>query len=269
MKNSLFEEVKFNYKVLIAALVLVIIVLFFAPIKALDPAKNVLNIIVKPFTIAANYTVDRTSFFFRNLAHLRSLSSENQKLIKENLELQGQLSILKEVQHENEILKNEMGFLSRKGDLNLIPANIIGRSSSGYLKTIVIDRGSSDDVIEGQAIVSQGFLVGTITSVFGDSSEVTLITNNNSLVPVILQDSRGTGLLRGGISGLAVEDIPLNIPISKGEQVVTSGLGGEIPPGIMVGEVEDVVSLTGEIFQKVSIKSPIEIYFLEFVFVVQ
>ena len=75
-------------------------------------------------------------------------------------------------------------------------------------------------------------------------------------------------MLRGGFGGLTVEDIPLNIPIKKGEQVVTSGLGGDIPMGLMVGEVEDVVSREGEIFQKVTVKSPIQIYFLEFVFVV-
>lgn len=260
---------KFSFRILIFGIVLAAAGFILAPTGVLNPAKNAIFVVTKPLSIISNYTVDRFSVFFNNLFHLGSISSENQRLIQENLDLQSQLAILKEVQHENEILKNEMGFLSRKGDLNLKSTSIIGRSSSGYLKTIVIDRGAKDSVQTGQAIISQGFLVGTVTRVLENSSEAILITDNNSLVPVVLQDSRGTGLLRGGLEGLTVEDIPLNIPINKNEPVVTSGLGGDIPPGISVGQVEEVVSHEGEIFQKVSVKSPIQIYFLEFVFVVQ
>lgn len=258
-----------KFRILLFAFLIIIIGFFIAPTGVLNPARNVLFQMIKPFSIVSNYSVDKVSTFFRSLFSLGSLGRENQKLIIENLELQSQLSILKEVQHENEILKEEMGFLHTKGDLKLVPANIIGRSLSGYLKTIIIDRGANDGVRKNQAVVSQGFLVGTVKEVMGNSSEVILITDNNSLVPVVLQDSRGTGLLRGGFGGLTVEDIPLNITIAKDEQVVTSGLGGDIPSGIIIGNIEEVVSRQGEIFQKVSVKSPIKMYFLEFVFVAQ
>lgn len=258
-----------KFRLLIIAIIFILIGFILAPMGLLSTPKNILFEGLKPFTIVANFTVDKVAMFFGNLQSLGSLSSDNQKLIKENLELQSQLAILKEVQHENEILKKEMGFLNTKGDLKLIPANIVGRSISGYLKTIIIDRGEKDGLKQGQAIVSQGFLVGTVKTVFPDTAEVILITDNNSLVPVILQDSRGTGLLRGGLSGLTIENVPLNIPINKGEQIITSGLGGDVPPGIMVGTAEEVVSREGEIFQKVTVKSPVQIYFLEFVFAVE
>lgn len=258
-----------KYRILIIAIVIVIIGFFVAPIGALSAPKNVFFKILKPFSIVSNYSVDKVAMFFKTLGGLSSLGQENQKLIKENLELQSQLAIIKEVQHENEVLKKEMGFLNTKGDLKLVPSNIIGRSLSGYLRTIVIDRGTDDGVKIGQAVVSQGYLVGTVKSVTSASAEVILVTDNNSLVPVVLQDSRGTGLLRGGLAGLTIEDVPLNIPIKNGEQVITSGLGGDIPTGIMVGKTESVISREGEIFQKVTVMSPIQIYFLEFVFVVK
>lgn len=258
-----------KFRILIIAAVILIIGFLIYPTGALLPVKNVTFQALKPFSVVSNYTVDKTVIFFRNLGVLGSLGRDNQNLIKENLDLQSQLAILKEVQHENEVLKNEMGFLSTKGDLKLVPANIIGRSISGYLKTIIIDRGTDNGIKQNQAVVSQGFLVGTIKEVSQNTAEVILITDNNSLVPVVLQDSRGTGLLRGGLSGLTVEDIPLNIPIKKGEQVITSGLGGDVPLGLMVGTVQDVVSREGEVFQKVTVKSPIQTYFLEFIFVVQ
>lgn len=258
-----------KYRLLIIAFSIGVLGFFLYPTGALDPAKDATHILASPFAKIGNVVVGHVSQFFRGILQLGSFAKENQLLIKENLDLQSQITVLKEVQHENEILKSELG-LSRTiaSNYKISPASIIGRASTGYLKTVVIDRGSKDGVKTGQAVISQGYLVGTIKNVYDNSSEVNLITDYNSIVPVLLQDSRGTGLLRGGLSGLTVEEIPLNVSIRKGEQVVTSGLGGDIPPGISVGKVVEVVSKEGEIFQKVTVASPIQIYFLEFVFIV-
>ena len=258
-----------KYRFLIIIVIVLVIGILIAPTGAIKPVKNIFFLVTKPFSFTGNVVADKVSMFFRNLFHLSSLAKENQKLIQENLELQSNISVLKEAQHENEILKKELGFANTKGDLKLIPANITGRSISGFLRTIVIDRGTKDGLKVGQGVISQGFLVGTIKEAYENSSEVTLITNYNSLVPVILQDSRSTGLLRGGLKGLTVEEIPLNIKVQTGEDVVTSGLGGDIAPGIAIGKVGEVVSKEGEIFQKATVSSPIQIYYLEFVFVVQ
>ncbi|KKQ73922.1 MAG: Cell shape-determining protein MreC [Berkelbacteria bacterium GW2011_GWB1_38_5] len=257
-----------KYRIIIIVGVIALIGLFL-PNNFFQPIKNLFYQATTPFSVVGNVSTNRVSLFFKNFTHLVSLSYDNERLIKENLELQSQLSILKEAQHESEVLKKELGFLSNKGEMKLTPANVIARPLNSFLKNIIIDRGSKDGVNVGQAVVSQGFLVGIIKQVNENNSEVTLINNYNSLVPVLLQDSRGTGLLRGGISGLVVEDIPLNITIKKGEQVVSSGLGGDMPSSIAVGQVQDVVSKEGEIFQKVTVKSPIQFYYLEFVFVVQ
>lgn len=256
-----------KYRLLIIIAIILIVGFFLWPTGALRPVKNYFYLGLKPFSLVGNFTVDRVSMFFRNFTHLGGLAKENQNLIKENLELQSQLVLLKEAQHENEILKQEIGFYNNRGNLDLLPANIIGRSITGYLSTVIIDRGAKDGVKTGQAIVSQGYLVGTVKEALENTSEVTLITDYNSLVPVVLQDSRGTGLLRGGIAGLSIEDIPLNITIKPGEQVITSGLGGDVPFGLMVGKVGNVISKKGEIFQTVTLDSPIQIYYLEFVFV--
>lgn len=259
-----------KYRLIIFLVLLFTIGLFLSSVDLLRPFKNTLNIIDKPLASGTNYSVNRITLFFNNLFHLASLGKENQSLIKENLELQSQVSLLKEVQHENEILKNEIGLLQKdNNNLKLIPANIIGRSSVGYIKTIIIDRGSRDNLKVDQAVISQGHLVGTIKQVYDSSSEVDLITDYISVVPVLLQDSRGTGLLRGGLKGLTMSDIPLNIEIKPGEQVISSGLGGDMPAGILVGKAGEIISSEGEIFQKVTVSSPVQIYFLEFVFVVE
>ena len=261
-----------KYRTLILILAFLILGIFLYPTGALKPVKNALFFVSKPFSVAGSFSINRISSFFNDIAHLGDIVRDNQSLVKENLNLQNQLTILKEAQHENEILKKEIGFYNTHNEskeLKLIPSNVIGRSASGYLKTIIIDRGKSDNLKIGQAVVSEGYLVGTIKDVFENTSEVRLVTDYNSLVPVILQESRGTGLLRGGLSGLIVDDIPLNVEIKTDEPVVTSGLGQDMPLGLSVGKMSEIISKNGEIFQKVSVKSPIKVYYREFVFVVE
>ncbi len=259
-----------KYKLILFLVLIFLIIFSFSFTSEIKPLKNILFVAEKPFVVAGNFLINRLTLFGKNFFHLTTLGKENQDLIKENLKLQSELSMLKEVQHENEILKNEIGLMeTNQTNSKLLPANIVGRSSLGYIKTIVIDRGSKDNLKIGQAVTSQGYLVGTIKEVFKDSAEVILITDYNSVVPAVLQDSRGTGLLRGGLNGLILEEIPLNISIKDGEQVIASGLGGDMPAGILIGKAGKIISHEGEIFQKITINSPIQIYFLEFVFVAQ
>ncbi len=231
--------------------------------------QNTFWVVLKPISIGFQYSFGRLAPFFKNIFHLNQIIKQNKDLVSENLELQSKLATLSEVGYENEILKKELNFAQTKSqDAELVPSAIIGRTA-GYLKAMTIDKGEKDGLKAGQAVISQGFLVGTVTEARADNAEVTLVTNFSSLVPVILENSRGTGLLRGGLQGLTVEDIPLNIEIQSGENVITSGLGGQIPSGVAVGKMVAVVSRQGEIFQKITVSSPIDFSKLEVLFVVK
>lgn len=255
---------------------LVIIILIVATALSLLSAfgvlkgpKNVFWNLTKPISLALKASFGRVPNFFINITHVNQILKQNRNLINENLELQSQLNSLKEVTYENEILKKELNFSQVQNKATqLVPVAIIGRTS-GYLKSVVVDKGNDNGLVKGQAVVSQGFLVGIVNSVTENSAEVTLVTDYKSLVPAVLQDSRGTGLLRGGLGGLIIEDIPLNIEIKTGENIVTSGLGGQVPSGISVGKAQGIISKPGEIFQKVSVDSPIDFSRLEVLFVVK
>jgi len=257
-----------RWRFVIVILVLALLGFFLYPTGFTKPIKNYFWRGLEPIGLGFRLSFGKIVPFFKDIVHLKGIVKQNKNLINENLSLQGQLANLSEVDYENEILKKELGFLKTQNASTIIPAAIIGQSS-GYLRSLVIDKGQADGLLQGDAVISQGYLVGTLTDVRKNNSELTLITDFNSLVPVVLQDSRGTGLLRGGLNGLAVEDIPLNIGIRKGENVITSGLGGQIPPGILIGTVTDVISKEGEIFQKVSVSSPIDFSRLEVLFIIK
>ena len=132
-----------------------------------------------------------------------------------------------------------------------------------------MNRGADDGVKVGQAVVSQGYLVGRVESVEKYSSQVLLIANANSLIPVTLQVSRGTGLLQGGLTGLIVHSISADTQIQNDENVVTSDLGEEVPAAILVGRVLKIISSESEIFKKVAVSSPVEFNKLEIVFIIR
>lgn len=231
--------------------------------------KNVFWDMLRPVGIVFEVSFGKIPKFFQNVFHISAIVKQNHNLINENLQLQSNLAKLQETKYENEILKKELNFANTGSDnLKLVPAAIIGKAS-GYLKSVTIDKGGKDGLSEGMAIISQGFLVGTVSEVRPDNAEITLVTDYNSLIPVVLQESRGTGLIRGGLGGLIVEDIPLNIGIKPNENVITSGLGGLIPDGLAIGKVREVVSKPGEIFQKVAVVSPTDFSKLEVLFIVK
>lgn len=252
----------------VIAILIVAFMLLILPIKISKTLRNYTWDIIRPAGLFFKMSVGRTFPFLRDTLHFGQIVKQNSDLVKENSELQSELAKLTEMKNENEILKQELGFMKTQDLTTTTAAAVIGQSTD-YLKSLVIDKGENDGITNGNAVISQGILIGLVSEARVDNSTVTLITDSNSLIPVVLQNSRGTGLLHGGLSGLTVKDIPLNINITKGENVVTSGLGGQIPGGILIGKVNNVISKESEIFQEVAVSSQIDFSRLEVVFVIK
>lgn len=196
-----------------------------------------------------------------------SLSQENALLRQQLNEREATVANLKSVENENAILRSDLHFSSTHPQIKLLPATVIGFSPSGIDQAVTIDQGEKSGLKEGQAVVSQGYLIGKIKRVTTSTAEVWLLANRNLLTPVQLTSSQTTGLLSGGIRGLVINDIPVDTKVEKGELVVTSSLEGLYPAGIAVGRVEEIISRQEEIFQAARISSPININALSHVFV--
>jgi rod shape-determining protein MreC len=204
----------------------------------------------------------------RLLGSINELAAENARLREENLEKTAQIAQLETIRGENESLRKDLGFSETRPDLAMLPADIINYSPSGSQQSVVINRGSSDGVAAGQAVVSSGYLLGKIERVDEHTSEIYLLNNRNLLTPVLLTESQTSGILKGGIRGLVVENIPVDTQVVTGENVATTALENVYPAGIAVGRVEEVISRKEEIFVTVRISSPINIANIRTVFVV-
>ena len=117
------------------------------------------------------------------------------------------------------------------------------------------------------AVVYNGVLVGQVSVVYKTTSKVTLITSKDSMVQAMLQDSRANGLLKGGLSGLYLDNIVLDTQYKTGENVITSGLGGDIRQGILIGTAGKMQSYSSGIFESIEVNPLVDFSKLEIVFV--
>jgi rod shape-determining protein MreC len=204
----------------------------------------------------------------RVFGSVNDLAHENSALKAYNDQLLSQLAELQTIKGENDKLKLDLNFKETRPDLTMVPADIVSFSPESGYEVFTINRGEKDGLKIEQAVVANGFLIGKIKNISDHTAEVWQLANRNLLTPVTLAKSRTTGILRGGISGLVVENIPVDAGVEKGESVVTSPLEGLYPSGIAVGVVEEILSKKEEIFLTVRVSSPVNVRSLGTVFVV-
>lgn len=205
--------------------------------SALDPVRSGLNEIVSPASAAFYDVVDRTRSESDLEQQLATAVAERDALRAENSQLKADTVELAQLQQM-------LGVEQRNPELDLTMANVIGQDPSGPQRFIVIDKGSQDGVREGMAIVSPDYYLGQVSEVSENESRVMLIIDASQAVGAVLQESRGTGIVKGQwqlggyLTMLHVE--PANAP-ADGEWVVTSDAAGtqtrQVPPNIPIGQV--------------------------------
>lgn len=215
-------------------------------------------------------TLAAPALFFDSLANrlvlasalvltINDLAGENQTLSNRVNQLQAQIATLEAAGTENAQLKQELDFRQSRPNGQLQTARVISFSPLGFNQSLIIDRGSRDSVKVGSAIIAGGYLIGKVNAVGQRSSEVWLLTNRNLTTPIVLAGSQTVGLLKGGIRGLVVENIPLDTKIAPDEAVVSSSLEGLYPPGLAIGQVAEILTSKEEIFLTLRVFAPVKL----------
>jgi rod shape-determining protein MreC len=138
-----------------------------------------------------------------------------------------------------------IGFRQRTGH-HLIAAEVIARDSSGWWQTVRLDRGRNDGVTEDLAVVTPDGLAGRVLEVSDRTADVLLISDPACRVAVRIPRTGSNGVLTGmgvrwnGQVICRIDFINRNHPIRPGDEVVTSGLGGVLPPELPVGYIETI-----------------------------
>ena len=232
------------------------------------PFKGLLGNVLNPIIYVADSILGGigslwTSYI--NLVDVQELNAEYKSII-DNLTLENNL--LKEKVSQSERLHKLLRF-NDAYDFTTISGNVIG-ASDGYVKYIVIDRGSADGVEKDDPVIGFQGLVGRVTRTFATTSEIGVILNISSNVSVMNSRTRAVGILRGdGRGNILIDYYDRLDDVKPGDAIITSGLGRLFPKGIPVGKVSKVVKAKTGLFQNVYVEQDEDFYKLENVFVVK
>jgi rod shape-determining protein MreC len=165
---------------------------------------------------------------------------DNSSLQKKVDELMLERMKYQEALLENKRLKDMLKLRENHKD-TVAAAKIIGRGTSHWTHTFILDKGLQDGIIKDSTAITPRGLVGKIFNVSDSFSSVLLLTDINFAAAVRLQESRKEGILTGTGTGKTVlKYLPPEHDVKEGEIVVTSGLDLLFPPGIPAGYVSKV-----------------------------
>ena len=205
--------------------------------------------------------------FFASIGHLKE---DNNELYQENLSLKSQLAELKEADNENQQLRRELE-LHQKENFEAQAALVVARRLENGQAAFFIDKGTESGIFPGAVVLSgQKFLLGRVKKSFWKGAEVELIFNSNFLAGVEVQDKGTAGVVQGVRGTAAVLDkVSKSAEIEKGQSLITSGLGGEFPRGLLLGFVGDELQADGGLFRRFAVDFPVEIEKIRLVWVMK
>lgn len=202
----------------------------------------------------------------RDVASLRQRTAE---LENENAQLQTQVISLSQQLREAEILYALLDFGRTRPENDYTAAAVIGQDPSPFLRYIIIDKGSDNGIRHGMPIVTEQGLVGRVDAVTSSAARVQLITDPGAAVNVRLQSTQTEAMLSGSITGdISLEMIPQDTVLQTGELVLTSGLGGNYPSDVLIGQVISIRKRENDLFQTASIQPAVDFSRLRAVLVI-
>ncbi len=222
--------------------------------------------VVRHTSLSLAREIKREISFFLSL---KTLNAQNEALSAELAQVKGELSRLAEVERENKSLLQQLGSDSTK-EGKVILAQVSGFAPEQGSNSIIINRGKGDGVVAGNLVVLGNYLVGRVERVESHRSLVRLVSDPQFSVAALDQSSpdRPRGIVWGDLgSRLRMEKILPGEKISIGDLIISSGLDGKVPRGLILGEVIQVVSSEGGILKRAELKLLFDPSKLEEVFV--
>jgi rod shape-determining protein MreC len=233
----------------------------------LSPLRSVADYTIFPIAAGFARAGAGAGRFLALVGGVRDLAATNNRLEAEVAALRTRLSQDAELRLENETLRRQLNF-NQAGSGQLVAARVVSYQPDNLRQYLTINRGTRDGLKAGQAVVAEGSLVGKISEVSLASAKVFLITDPEFKVGGLDQETRATGTVKGQIgSGVVMDKIAQSDQVKPGDTIITSGLGGEFPKGIIIGRVESVNTQGNAVFQSAQIASGLRLPKLEVVFV--
>lgn len=223
------------------------------------------------------FTGEGMLFRFVHLPSGLLVNKDLTHLQEENLALHSQLVHLQQIQQDN-IALNDQFQTTTIPSSNLLPARIIGDPQFipgvSAPETLIIDKGTNDEVAVGDVVVYKNNVVGTISQVAAAASQITVITNKTISFTAKASSTNAQGVLSGqGNGGMVLGNVVLSDSLKIGDTVVTAGSqnisGVGFPPGLIVGKIVSLDKNPSSLYQSASVQSLLSFSKLSIVFIIK
>jgi rod shape-determining protein MreC len=237
------------------SLVASVLIIIDAQVKALDVIRNGVEILLTPVQRVLLWPRDLAEGIGGYFVGAHALQEENASLREQAASQALRIQEVAQLETENAQLRQLAGLKQRLA----VPGQVVRalyESRDPFSHRIVIDRGSLDGMVAGGPVLDDQGVVGQVTRVFPNSSEVTLVTDREQSLPVQIARN-GLHAIAFGSSepySLELRFLPANVEIEAGDKVVTSGLDGVYPPGLPVAVVTKVDRDVKDQFARVILK---------------
>lgn len=230
---------------------------------------EILSVTLSPVQKAVLGAEDAVTGVWNDYMFLVGLKDENEYLTK----------ALLSVKEENNRLKEEIKLNARLREIvdykEALPysstgAAILGFNMERWTRTVIIDKGLADGIEKDRAVLSPYGVVGRTIGVSNNTSRVLLSTDLRSNIDVIVARTRVKGVVEGnGTDGLVLKYIRQVDDVQVGDQIITSGLSGIFPKGLIMGEVTKIEKGGDNFFKHIEVRPAVEIGRIEEVLVVK
>jgi rod shape-determining protein MreC len=236
--------------------------------KGMDFLDAFLLEVCAPVQKAATLMIKTVHDTFQSYIFLTHVHQENVLLKQKVAALQEENQQMKEVSLANERLRRLFQF-REKISSSMIASEVIGQDPTSWFKSVTIDKGEKDGVRQGMAVISPEGVVGQILKSSSHYATVLLITDYNSAVDAFVRRTRAKAIVEGmGENRCQLKYLLRVQDVVVGDIVVSSGLGGNFPKGLLVGEIKKVEKDTQGIFQYAELAPSVDLTRLEEVFVI-
>ncbi len=222
--------------------------------------------LARPFLAAGQWISDTWS----NLTNFSSLTGELKKLREEKEKLTSEIALLRQANQENETLRALLNLKQSLTAFETKAAAVLAGDSSPYIKSILIDAGEKDGLtVQTPILAANGALIGQVIEVYPTKSRVLLIIDLNSAVSGRVQSTGELAIVKGdGRENCLFERLMKETNMKAGDLVVTSGEGGIFPPGLPIGEIQEVY-VRSSLYLEAVVKPLADFSSLNFVIIVE
>jgi rod shape-determining protein MreC len=217
----------------------------------------------RPFLMIESQMADNTSSFLHNYFDLVGVRQENLRLRQQLAQYESQHRHMIELEAENRHLADLLELREALGT-RAVAADVIGSDATGLSRTLMLSEGTRQGLRPGMAVIAVDGVVGKVMVVSNDTARVLLISDHNSALDAFDQRTRARGIIAGVVEdGLTMKYVARTEEIRPGDTIVTSGMDGIFPRGLLVGTVARVSQERPGLFLNVEVRAAVNFRELE------